>query len=91
MSNKNNCITCQHHFITYDPDKSWGCRRFGFKSKISPKFEGKRNWHGLCLLYFEKEIILFSKRIIKMAKSPNNKTLVDGIQVALDAADTASE
>ena len=25
-----------------------------------------------------------------MAKSPNNKTLVDGIQVALDAADTAS-
>ena len=35
MSNKNNCITCQHHFITYDPDKPWGCRRFGFKSNVS--------------------------------------------------------
>ena len=66
MSNKNNCITCQHHFITYDPDKPWGCRRFGFKSKISPKFEvKKRNWHGLCLLYFEKKINIIQQENYK--------------------------
>ena len=58
---------------------------------MSPKFEVKKETGMDCAYYIlKRKLILFSKRIIKMAKSPNNKTLVDGIQVALDAADTAS-
>ena len=57
MNNKNNCITCQHHFITYDSDKPWGCRRFGFKSKISPKFEVKKETGMDCAYYILKKKI----------------------------------
>ena len=30
------CHGCQHFFITYDPQRPWGCRKFGFKGKNLP-------------------------------------------------------
>ncbi len=48
---KPSCFTCTFHFITYDPKRPWGCRKFGFKSKISPKIEVKKET-GMECAYF---------------------------------------
>lgn len=31
-----NCYECQHHFITHDKKKPYGCRAFGFKGPMLP-------------------------------------------------------
>ncbi|MBL6783239.1 MAG: uracil-DNA glycosylase [Alphaproteobacteria bacterium] len=31
-----NCYACQHHFITHDKKKPYGCRAFGFKGPMLP-------------------------------------------------------
>ena len=33
------CGTCAHYFVTYDPARPRGCRKFGFKSTQPPSFE----------------------------------------------------
>lgn len=30
------CKGCRHFFVTYDPNKPWGCRQFGFKGRNLP-------------------------------------------------------
>jgi hypothetical protein len=34
--NRVNCFECQHHFITHDPARPYGCRKFGFKGQFLP-------------------------------------------------------
>ena len=36
IKNKPMCSDCRHYFVTYDPNRPWGCRHFGFKSKKIP-------------------------------------------------------
>jgi hypothetical protein len=31
-----NCLLCGHYFITHDPQKPFGCRALGFKSRTNP-------------------------------------------------------
>jgi hypothetical protein len=31
-----NCFSCQHFYITYDPQFPYGCRAVGFKSRWMP-------------------------------------------------------
>lgn len=31
-----NCYGCQHHFITHDKNKPYGCRAFAFKGPMLP-------------------------------------------------------
>lgn len=31
-----NCRKCRHYYITYDPDKPFGCRAMKFKSRNNP-------------------------------------------------------
>ena len=31
-----NCFECKHHFITHEPKRPYGCRRFGFKGPFLP-------------------------------------------------------
>ena len=35
-SNQPNCFECRHHFITHEPKRPYGCRRFGFKGPFLP-------------------------------------------------------
>ena len=30
------CSDCAHFFVTYQPNRPWGCRHFGFKAKKIP-------------------------------------------------------
>jgi len=30
------CALCIHFFVTHRPSTPWGCRKFGFRSKIIP-------------------------------------------------------
>jgi hypothetical protein len=34
-----NCFSCQHFYITYDPQFPYGCRAAGFKSRWMPAKE----------------------------------------------------
>lgn len=36
---KRPCLSCRHYFITWDPDRRYGCRAFGFKSSMLPCLE----------------------------------------------------
>ena len=31
-----NCFECRFHFITHQPTRPYGCRRFGFKGPFLP-------------------------------------------------------
>ena len=31
-----NCFQCIHYYITHDPQRPYGCRAMGFKSRINP-------------------------------------------------------
>jgi hypothetical protein len=31
-----NCFECRHHFITHEPQRPYGCRKFGFKGPFLP-------------------------------------------------------
>ena len=33
------CFNCKHFFITHDRHRRWGCRIFGFKSRMIPSIE----------------------------------------------------
>jgi hypothetical protein len=34
-----NCLRCQHHYISWDPNFPYGCRQLGFKSRRMPCLE----------------------------------------------------
>ncbi|MGE4398388.1 MAG: uracil-DNA glycosylase [Campylobacterales bacterium] len=33
---KVNCIKCKHFFVTYEPQRPYGCKAYGFKSPQMP-------------------------------------------------------
>lgn len=50
-----NCFSCQHFFITYDPNFPYGCRAVGFKSRPLPSKEMYLNSCIECQLFEGKE------------------------------------
>jgi len=48
------CGRCLHYFVTYDPKRPRGCRRFGFKSLQSPSLEVFAATGTNCAHYEEK-------------------------------------
>ena len=57
MNNKFNyiaCGRCQHYFVTYDPKRPRGCKKFGFKSLQSPSLEVFAATGTNCAHYEEK-------------------------------------
>ena len=48
------CERCLHYFVTYDPKRPRGCRRFGFKSLQSPSLEVFAATGTNCAHYEEK-------------------------------------
>ena len=62
---KSSCLNCKFHFITYDSNRPWGCRKFGFKSNISPKFEVKKETGMECAYFTVREKINKTQREIQ--------------------------
>jgi len=54
---KKGCGNCQHYFITYDPKKPWGCRKFNFKSAFLPNYIVK-NSSGMDCAYYKLKACL---------------------------------
>lgn len=50
------CRRCTHYFVTWDPRFPHGCRRMGFKSRMTPIEEVRRAMpgHDECLLFHAK-------------------------------------
>ncbi len=46
-----NCLKCRHYFITWDQNKSRGCRAFGFKSQELPSLVVFRTSGQKCMKY----------------------------------------
>ena len=59
------CNQCINLFITHDPKRRWGCRKFGFKSNISPKFEVKKETGMECAYFTVREKINKTQREIQ--------------------------
>ena len=48
------CGKCVHYFVTYDPKRPRGCKKFGFKSLQSPSLEVFAATGTNCANYQEK-------------------------------------
>jgi len=56
MSEKRvNCFKCKHFYITWDKRFPYGCRAFGFKSKLLPSIEVFKASGQKCLQFTPKE------------------------------------
>ena len=51
------CNQCIHLFITHDPRRRWGCRKFGFKSSKIPYQEVVATT-GMKCAYYKRRIIV---------------------------------
>ncbi len=57
-----NCAKCTYYFVTHQKDRPWGCKKFGFKSKILPNFV-VRNITGMkCAYYSPKGALAIRKK-----------------------------
>lgn len=63
--NFNSCFNCDHFFITHDKYRRWGCKNFGFKSKMIPAVEVFASTGMKCAYKVEK----------KYAKKSNNQKM----------------
>jgi len=45
------CRYCQHYYITFDKNFPYGCRAFGFKSRIRPCIEVQQASGAECLQF----------------------------------------
>ena len=52
----NLCFNCKHLFITHDRFRRWGCRNFGFKSKMIPALEVFASTGMKCAYKVQKNI-----------------------------------
>ncbi|MGB9730665.1 MULTISPECIES: uracil-DNA glycosylase [Calditerrivibrio] len=52
---KVNCFDCQYLVITWDKNFPYACKRLGFKSKLLPSLEVKKDSKIECL-FFEKKV-----------------------------------
>ena len=53
----NTCNQCIYLFITYDPRRKWGCRKFGFKSSKIPYQEVMATTGMKCAYYYKRRIL----------------------------------
>ena len=60
-----NCFECKYHFITHQPKRPYGCRRFGFKGPFLPSRMVFQET-GMKCAYFES-----SRRADKGAGQPD--------------------
>lgn len=63
MSDRVNCITCIHYYVTWDKNFPYGCRLFEFKSRKLPSLLVRESTGDKCKNYVEK------KKRIMMHKS----------------------
>jgi len=49
-----NCYKCKHHFITFRKNRPYGCRAYGFMSKVSPSRVVYESSGIVCQLYTEQ-------------------------------------
>ncbi|MDA0909828.1 MAG: hypothetical protein O2938_10030 [Proteobacteria bacterium] len=68
MTNRNtnakkplNCFDCRHHFITHDPNRPYGCRKFGFKGRMLPS-RSVIEAAGTECAYHETKLVSANKR-----------------------------
>ena len=46
------CAKCDFYFVTHDPKRHWGCKKFGFKSHVLPNYQVK-NATGMDCAYYK--------------------------------------
>ncbi len=51
---KVNCYKCKYFYITWDKNFPYGCKAFGFKSRLIPSIEVKKASGKECLSFKEK-------------------------------------
>lgn len=49
-----NCRLCKHFAISWDPDRPYACRAFGFKARVLPSWEVYRADGSDCKLFAGK-------------------------------------
>jgi len=49
------CLQCQHYYVTWDPNFPYGCRAFGFKSKVAPYLEVYSASQKRCLKFEKRQ------------------------------------
>jgi len=54
MPKKAPCLSCRNYFVTWDPDRPYGCRAFNFKSQILPCYDVQVASNIQCLKYEER-------------------------------------
>ena len=50
-----NCLSCKHYFITWDPKKPHGCRAMGFKSQQIPSIVVRQSSGGIACLKYKRK------------------------------------
>ena len=63
------CAHCEYYFVTHDPGRPWGCKRFGFKSHVLPNFAVKNATGMDCAYYCMKK-----NRVTHRKKLKNGNT-----------------
>jgi len=59
------CNQCIHLFITHDPRRRWGCRKFGFKSSKIPYQEVIATTGMKCAYFIKKDTFIKSQKKYK--------------------------
>lgn len=52
---KVNCRQCRHYYITFDASAPYGCRIYGFKSKVTPSLAVFQSSGMACTLFSQKD------------------------------------
>ncbi|NPA16769.1 MAG: uracil-DNA glycosylase [Aquificae bacterium] len=50
-----NCYKCEYFYITWDKNFPYGCKSFGFKSRLLPSVEVKKASGRECLSFKPKQ------------------------------------
>ena len=51
-----NCIKCKHFFVTYEPQRPYGCKIYGFKGPQMPSLTVFQSSGMQCQLFEQKVI-----------------------------------
>jgi len=54
QNNKINCFDCQYLAITWDKNFPYACRKIGFKSKLMPSIQVKKDSKIDCQFFMKK-------------------------------------
>lgn len=49
------CMRCRHYYVTWDPNFPYGCKAFGFKSRVTPCLEVYSASQRQCLKFEAKQ------------------------------------